>query len=167
MAKTKKAKTSRARLSSAAKRNLLVVGILLIAIGLVLFVFDHKKQKAAEYLKMMPQQSVTKETTDIGPSEGCKLLATNYICDIKITNPTEESLEWSSLITGIDGASISNGGYGTVSSGESTVVQLSVPKEFCDTNPEGAGNILIIEDSKSSNQAETKFNCSPPTPTEY
>jgi hypothetical protein len=161
MAKVKKTKTPRAKLSSVAKRNLFVVGVILIVVGLMLFVVDYKKQKTSDYLNMMPEQVATQESTAIGPSEGCKLIATNYVCDIKVTNPLEKPLEWSSVVTGIDGASLSDGGSGSVGAGESTIVQLTVPKAFCDTNPEGAGNVLILENADSSNQAETKFTCSP------
>lgn len=160
-AKLKKTGKSTKKLSSNNKRNLFIFGALLVCVGILLFALQ-LQQSAPPPVSSETYESVgSNEATALGPSQGCNLIGTDYVCDIKINNPKDSPLEWSSLITGIDGASVSNGGFGNVEPNGSTIVQLTVPKAFCDTNPEGEGSIMILEDQKSSNQAETQFACSP------
>lgn len=165
MAKVKAKKTPVKKTSKkgVAKKTtaLVVVAVVLVCAGIMLFALQAKDAVIPSFSKDLPAAEEEKTSTTLGPSQGCKLVGTNYVCDIKIRNPKSEPLEWSSLINGIDGSSIANGGYGTVPANGEVVVQLHVPKTFCDANPEGEGNVLILEDKKSSNQAETEFVCNP------
>lgn len=161
MAKVKSTKSK--KVSTVKKHWLFVISILLICSGVGLYVFATRQTAPPAHSLDLPKEAETVESAAVGPSQGCNLVGENYFCDIKITNPKSDPLDWSSVITGLDGASITEGGYGTIAPNGSVVVQLSVPQAFCANNPEGQGNVLILEDKKSSNQAVTAFSCAPAT----
>jgi hypothetical protein len=149
------------RLSQAARRNLFIVAVILITLGLMNFFLQVRSKKMAEMQTFEQQNENTygKAPSNIGPDKGCTEDKGDYVCDIKITNPSQADLNWSAMIEDIDGASVSPNSSGTLTSGDSTMVQFVVPQMFCNENPAGKGKITIMDNAKSSNQSEAEFTC--------
>jgi hypothetical protein len=157
MSKTKSA----VRLNSAAKRNLFIVAMILITLGFASFFLHIRSQKMAEMqrFEQADDDSFAKEPSDVGPNHGCTADKGNYVCDVKISNPLQDDLEWSAQVDDIEGASVAPNDSGTLGSGDSTMIQLVVPQVFCQQHPDGKGKITITDNKRSSDQSEAKFAC--------
>lgn len=153
MAKTRAHKT---RKSSNSKRNLFIVAVVLLSVGLLMFFMESKK--SADIAKAPTEEVVNKNGADIGPDRGCDSVDTNYVCNIKIKNPSEQALDWSVLIDGLEGATVSEE-QGTLASSDERMIQLIIPQDFCVNNPESQGNVTVVDDTMVGNQAKTTFNC--------
>jgi len=120
-----------------------------------------KHQKGGEQKHMNLGSGIVGTTfLTLTPEKGCKSdeASSKYLCDIGIQNTSDETMSWASHVTGLEGASLSSNGGGTISPQQSAVVQLSVPMSFCDSN-EKMGRIVFIDKSKSTNQGEVNFSC--------
>jgi hypothetical protein len=155
----KKAKAP--KLNSTTKRNLFIVAIVLITLGLLAFFMEYRSHKMSEVKDFEKTNEVVApaDPRDIGPENGCAQKGSRYVCDIKINNPSAKILDWSAVVEDIEGASVSENGAGSLAANSSTVVQLTVPTTFCYTNPDGKGKVTIMDSTKSTNQSEAAFNC--------
>jgi hypothetical protein len=144
-----------------ARRNLFILAIVLITLGLLSYFVQERSKKMAEVqnIEQTAKETSPKAPGTIGPNNGCTEDNGNYVCDVKITNPSETVLEWSAQLEDIEGASVTPENYGTIAANNSTVVQLVVPQVFCTEKPEGKGTITIMDDKKSSDQLKAKFAC--------
>lgn len=157
MAKARKV----SKLNSNTKRNLFIVAIVFITLGMLSFFIEYKNQKEAEMrnFQLENQDDAPQVPRDIGPHHGCEERGPGYICNVQINNPSEEELEWSAIIEGIDGAVVSQNNEGTVAPNSSIIVQLIVPQAFCVRNPTAKGKVKILDAKRSSNQSEAEFDC--------
>jgi hypothetical protein len=150
------------KVNSNKQRNLFIVAIILVSLGLIAFFMEYKDHKLSNARDFEHSQGIGhKDPRPFGPDFGCKHEESNYVCDIKIKNPSHATLEWSSILNGLDGASVSGNGSGTVMAESSTVVQLIVPEAFCANNPDGEGSVTILDSQRSTNQSQAEYNCHP------
>jgi hypothetical protein len=160
MAKAKSHKTH--KLNPNKKRNLFIVAIVLVSLGLLAFFMEYKDHKLSEMRNFERSQGFGhKDPRPLGPDFGCRHEESNYVCDIKIKNPSHTALEWSSILNGLDGASVSENGSGTIMANDSEIVQLTVPDSFCTNNPDGKGSVTILDSQKSTNQSQAEYTCHP------
>lgn len=156
MAKSRAHKLHTSKKSASTTRILFIIAILLISIGMLMFAVQNKN--TAEVAQAPVETVASVNGADIGPNRGCELIDTNYVCEIKVKNPSENVLNWSVIIDGIEGASVSEE-KGTLAANDDSMIQLTVPQVFCVNNPDTQGNITVVDDIEFTNQAKTTFNC--------
>lgn len=140
--------------------SLLIVVIIIVVIG-VAALFIAKSQETSLTQQLAPS-SLEPSLLSLSPAEGCELddAGTTYVCNIGVRNTSGYEMAWVGYVGGISGATLSNNGYGVIPAEQSGFVTISVPVAYCETNPQGIGEITIVDKEHSINQGEISFHCS-------
>lgn len=98
----------------------------------------------------------------IGPTAGCTLdAASNLNCSETISaigGPAGAQIPWSGTIN-LNGA-ILNPATGTVANGSNQTSTLTIPKQFCQTNPTAQGTVVYADSNNpTKNNVTITFSC--------
>ena len=143
-------------------RNVIIAFVILAVLLGALFIVKQKKQMHRDQMHMSPT-IVGSTYLQLGPEQGCKVDEGEgkYLCKIGVQNTSDEQMDWAAQISGIEGATLSNNGGGTIDAQQSGVIELSVPVSFCATDS-NTGKVTFLDKSSSANKGEVSFNCAAP-----
>lgn len=146
--------------STSAWNSLMIVVLLIVAIGIGTLLITKAKERAM--VQESVQSSLEPSVLTLSPKEGCTLSESGdrHVCNIGVRNASSSEMSWVGYIGGISGATLSNDGYGVIAPDQSAFVELSVPVAYCETNPQGIGEVTIIDKERSTNQGIISFHCS-------